>query len=122
MVLTLGVYFSSFLVLTIEKDWWGGYLTNNDQNNKMVANFQDYLMNGKQLYRENPIYVFENTVRLIFIGCSISFILNVVLIDVIQIIFTYYSLLIHCISTFSSRFLPESDIAGKVLTTKEVFK
>lgn len=27
MSLTIAVFISSFLVLTIEKDWWGGYLT-----------------------------------------------------------------------------------------------
>ena len=45
--MTLSVYFSSFLILTIEKDWWGGYLTNNENDNKMVADFKDYLLNGK---------------------------------------------------------------------------
>lgn len=25
--LTIAIFVSSFLVLTIEKDWWGGYLT-----------------------------------------------------------------------------------------------
>jgi hypothetical protein len=30
----MSVFLSSFLILTIEKDWWGGYLTNNNENNE----------------------------------------------------------------------------------------
>ena len=28
--MTVAVFVSSFLILTIEKDWWGGYLTGSE--------------------------------------------------------------------------------------------
>lgn len=86
--LTVGIYVSSLLVLSIEKDWWGGYLTHHDTDKNAVANFSEYLKNGKQMYKENPAYVYENTLRLIIVGCSISSFCTMLLIDVVQIIFS----------------------------------
>jgi len=90
VILTVGIYGSSLLVLTIERDWWGGYLTHHDSNQNQVANFQDYLKNGKQMYKENPLYKFENTLRLIIVGCSISSFWVLLFIDILQIVFTFF--------------------------------
>jgi hypothetical protein len=45
--LTLSVFLSSFLILTLEKDWWGGYLTA-DHNSQEAHNFKEWLANGKR--------------------------------------------------------------------------
>ena len=86
--LTVAIYSSSLLVLSIEKDWWGGYLTHHDSDQNQAHNFQDYLKNGKQMYKENPAYVYENTLRLIIVGCAVSSFCTLLFIDVVQIIFT----------------------------------
>lgn len=36
--LTLSIFISSFLILTVEKDWWGGYLTV-EKNSEIAQNF-----------------------------------------------------------------------------------
>jgi len=47
IILTLSVFLSSFLILTLEKDWWGGYLTA-DHNSQEAHNFKEWLANGKR--------------------------------------------------------------------------
>jgi hypothetical protein len=70
--LTLSIFLSSFLVLSAEKDWWGGYLSS-DKNSTQAKNFNEWLVNGKKLSKPNPVYYFENLIRLIVMGTSISF-------------------------------------------------
>lgn len=85
--LTISVFLSSFLIITIEKDWWGGYLTS-DKNSHSAKNFQEWLKNGKKMRAPNPTYVFENTIRLIIIGSSISFFLLMCLMELVQCLVT----------------------------------
>jgi hypothetical protein len=40
--LTLSIFISSFLILTVEKDWWGGYLSV-EKNSHMAQNFHEWL-------------------------------------------------------------------------------
>ena len=47
IILTLSVFLSSFLIITLEKDWWGGYLTA-DHNSQEAHNFKEWLANGKR--------------------------------------------------------------------------
>jgi len=47
IILTLSVFLSSFLILTLEKDWWGGYLTA-DHNSQEAHNFKEWLAYGKR--------------------------------------------------------------------------
>jgi hypothetical protein len=59
--------------LTIEKDWWGGYLTITAEDGDETRPIPAYLTKIKQKYKPNPLYKVENTVRLIIIGSSIAF-------------------------------------------------
>lgn len=81
--LTVSIFVSSFLVLTVEKDWWGGYLSA-EKNSEEAQNFRDWLRFGKRLRRPNPSYVVENTIRLTIVGCSISFFLIMSCLEVLQ--------------------------------------
>jgi uncharacterized membrane protein YraQ (UPF0718 family) len=38
---TIAVFLSSILILTIEKDWWGGYLTEKQERGGYWSNFKD---------------------------------------------------------------------------------
>ena len=40
--LTLSIFASSFLILTIERDWWGGYL-GSKRNSTEAMNFNEWL-------------------------------------------------------------------------------
>ena len=42
IVLTLTILLSSFLVISIEKDWWGGY------EKEEPVSFKEWLANGKK--------------------------------------------------------------------------
>jgi len=82
IALTISIFISSFLILTIQKDWWGGYLTS-DKNSHVAHNFNEWLKNGKKMKVPNPSYRFENTLRLIVIGSSITFFLLMSFVDLI---------------------------------------
>lgn len=41
IALTVSTFLSSFLILTIEKNWWGGYLTS-DKNSHVAHNFKEW--------------------------------------------------------------------------------
>ena len=72
--LTASIFLSSFLVITVEKDWFGGYLSDGDStSDQQNINMMAYLRDGKKVYKSNPVYIVENTIRLIIIGISISF-------------------------------------------------
>jgi len=114
--LTVGIYSSSLLVLSIEKDWWGGYLTHHDTNQNQVHNFQDYLKNGKQMYKENPAYIYENTLRLIIVGCSISSFITLLFIDVLQIIFTTFAQIHYQIKKLISQLKNNESIENRQVT------
>lgn len=83
MGLTLSIFLSSFLILTIEKDWWGGYLTQERGEKPHESPAKEH----KKLEKTkvpNPAYIYENTIRLIIIGSSISFFLVMAFVDCIQ--------------------------------------
>ena len=81
--LTIGIMLSSLLTLTLEKNWWGGYLGPDKNYGKSAANFKEWLANGKRLARPNPAYLVENSLRLMVIGTSITFFLTMMFIDCI---------------------------------------
>ena len=82
--MTVAVFVSSFLILTIEKDWWGGYLTSEPEK----TFWHDY-----RKVRSNPKYTIENTIRLVILGISISFFMVIILLELTQSIFTLYYLI-----------------------------
>ena len=82
ITLTLSIFISSFLILTVEKDWWGGYLSV-EKNSQVAQDFHEWLRYGKQLRRPNPSYRVENTIRFVVVGCSISFFLIMMFLDIL---------------------------------------
>lgn len=54
-----------------------------EKNSQIAQNFHEWLRNGKQLRRPNPTYVFENTIRLMIVGCSISFFMVMLFLDLL---------------------------------------
>jgi hypothetical protein len=85
--LTLSIFLSSFLILSIEKDWWGGYLSA-EKNVKVAHNFNEWMNYGKRMSKPNPRYIFENTIRLIVIGSSITFFLLMSIVECTQVFVT----------------------------------
>ena len=69
------IFISGILILTLEKDWWGGYLGPDKNYTNTAANFKEWLRNGKRLTRPNGAYLIENSIRLIMVGTSITFFL-----------------------------------------------
>jgi len=87
IALTVSTFLSSFLIITIEKNWWGGYLTS-EKNSFVARNFHEWQLNGKKMKVPNPTYLFENTIRLIVIGTSITFFLLMSFMDLVQTLIT----------------------------------
>ena len=86
LFITLGVFLSSFLILTVEKDWWGGHLTG-DQEKKWTHN-GIFWSSPYQQVKQDPAYRVENTIRLIILGNSLSFFMIIILCELFQSIFT----------------------------------
>ena len=103
----MSIFVSSFLILTIEKNWWGGYLTS-DKNSHVAQNFNEWLNNGKKMKVPNPSYLFENTVRLIVIGSSITFFLLMSFVEIIQAIITIFAILFNRLTHFFSAIFSSS--------------
>lgn len=80
--MTLSIFVSSFFVISIEKDWWGGYL-GSDKNSTQAKNFNEWLLNGKKLTKPNPVYLLENMLRLIVMGTSISFFTLITFLEIV---------------------------------------
>ena len=97
--LTLSVFVSSFLVLSIEKDWWGGALS--ASRGEQVSNFKEFMSNGQDLYRKNRVYTFGNTIRLSIIGCTISFFCLIIILELIQSLMTCIVVLQHRVDELS---------------------
>lgn len=82
--MTVAVFISSFLILTLEKDWWGGYLTGEQEK----TFWYDY-----KKVKPKPEYMIENTIRLVILGVSISFFMVIILCELTQTVFTIYYLM-----------------------------
>lgn len=93
LALTVSVFISSFLVLTIEKDWWGGALS--ASRGEQVSNFKEFMANGMDLYKKNRVYKFGNTIRLAIIGCTISFFCLIIILELIQSFLTCIVVMQH---------------------------
>lgn len=101
--MTISVFLSSFLVITIEKDWWGGYLSGRESDEEKSKNWNSILKDGRHLYKANPTYVFENTIRLIMIGVSISFFQQIAFTEVIQLIYSLFCILYNYMGIFAQQ-------------------
>ena len=76
---------SAFLILTIEKNWWGGYLTQQEDQVKLYT-FQEFMLNGQKLFKikkPNPAYRVENTIRMAIVGVSIAFFMIFCFVEII---------------------------------------
>ena len=73
MTLTLCIFASGILTLTLERDWWGGEFTASEHSSKPAGNYTEWVSNGYKLTKPNEAYLMTNTLRLIVVGTSISF-------------------------------------------------
>lgn len=80
IILTIGIFISSFLVLSIEKYWWSENLTNSSPY-RHWHRFRHHRMWND--YKQE-IYTINNLVRLIILGCSIAFFLVITCIEIVQ--------------------------------------
>ena len=79
IILTLSIFISSFLILTMERDWWGLGPEDGDQ---FARNWNDWRDQGKMITKANSAYAVRNTIRLVIVGCSISFFMVIVFIEI----------------------------------------
>ena len=94
IILTIFIFVSSILVLSIEKYWWGGYLTWNIEpsedkpfyNNSLYKNLHQMKHNIKNhewyIHYENELYTINNMMRLTVVASSIAFFMILSLLDV----------------------------------------
>ena len=93
ITLTVCIFISSFLVLSIEKYWWGGYLSWNDpsEDQLMYSSIMSSIHHIKHHIKKTDIYVqyehelytINNMIRLTIVGSSIAFFMILSLLDVI---------------------------------------
>jgi len=72
---SISVFLSGLLILTIEKDWWGGVLSSNEDAHFEPTSFIDAMHRRHQVYhlvKPNPGYRIENCLRLIIVGIAVS--------------------------------------------------
>lgn len=68
------------------------------------------------MYKENPAYIYENTLRLIIVGCSISSFITLLFIDVLQIIFTTFAQIHYQIKKLISQLKNNESIENRQVT------
>lgn len=96
IILTLFIFISSFLVLSIEKYWWGGYLTWNAEPSSDVPrrgfgsiyatlhHLKHHIRHHEwYVYYEHELYTINNMIRLTIVASSIAFFMILSLIDLI---------------------------------------
>lgn len=88
VTLTVGIMLSSLLTLTLEKNWWGGFLGSEKNYGKSAGSFQEWMANGKRLSKPNPAYLVENSLRLMVVGTSITFFLTMMFVECFQGIYS----------------------------------
>jgi hypothetical protein len=85
IILTISIFLSSFLVISIEKDWWGGY----EEKHNAPFDIKELFKKKNEIReKQDPAYVFENTIRLMIVGCSISFFMVLTLTELAQSLVT----------------------------------
>ena len=89
ILLTLFVFASSFLVLSIEKYWWGGFLTTATQPVHYQIGHHLTKIQLLETYRQE-LYTINNLIRLIIVASSISFFMIITLIETLQMIITFF--------------------------------
>jgi len=78
IILTLFIFISSFLVISIEKYWW-------DDKIKIPLYFQDSDFIEKY---KREFYAINNLIRLVIVACSISFFMMISWLEISQSIAT----------------------------------
>ena len=100
LFITFSVLLSSFLIITIEKDWWGGYLTSPSDSLSFQQYWGSIYHRTYEPAKPNPAYVVENTIRLMFVGISIAFFMEMILLEIVQSLFTAFYIgywkIYHC--------------------------
>ena len=94
MFLSLSVLFSGFLVLSIEKNWWGGYLSWSELPKNEAQSYSDMMLS---LYHfknkwtkagatyKHELYTIGNFMRLTIVSDSLTFFMVISLLDLMQL-------------------------------------
>ena len=85
VLLTVCVFISSFLVVSIEKNWWGGYLTASP-----TYTHWHYRIKQHHIWTDykQELYTINNLVRLVIVGSSISFFMIITCMELAQTLVT----------------------------------
>lgn len=108
VILTLSIFFSSFLIISVEKDWWG---TQAVQETDSLRVDPPWMKKIKDKFKPSELQIICNVLRLQVIGWSIAFFIQVILLELSQSCFTCNSV-IHvrcqeCISRIKALFIGE---------------
>ena len=80
ILLTVSIFVSSFLVLTLEKDFWTDSETTRQ---KQMESFANFMRHGKGMTKKNPVSVL-GVLRLMLIGSSISFFMAMSFLEIVS--------------------------------------
>lgn len=120
LFLTGSVILSSFLIITVEKDWFGGYLSDGDSTSQQQnLDLMNFLRVGKVVYKENPVYKVENTIRLMIIGTALAFFAQCFFDETLQASYSLFCILYNYASKLVNKLLGKRH---KELTNKEICK
>lgn len=70
------------MVLSIEKYWWGGYLTGSEMY------FGRRGVSLQEMYKQE-LYTINNLIRLVIVANSIAFFIIITMLEVLQVVFTF---------------------------------
>lgn len=83
IALTLGIFLSSFLVLSIEKYWWGGYLT--QPHHHLMRHLHSH--SWYAAYKAE-LYTVDNFIRFVIVASAISFFMMISCLELAQAVAT----------------------------------
>ena len=92
--MTFAIFISGVLIATLELSEVGGFLLLDGLTEDPEMNL--YQMRNffpRSKYKPNPLYTFENTIRLVFIGSSIAFFIQFLILEMVQAFFAIGTLL-----------------------------
>lgn len=112
IILTLGIFVSSILVLSIEKNWWGGYLSMEESDDNIpnveliksqgprhMIHFaltwfhqRAHLIHQHRVFQtyKQELYTLNNLIRLVIVASSISFFVIISMLEVLQLALTFF--------------------------------
>jgi len=106
VILTLSIFFSSFLIISVEKDWWGTQAVEDTDSLRVDP---PWMKKIKDKFKPSELQVICNVLRLQVIGWSIAFFIQVILLELSQSCFTCKSVILvrfqECIQRIKALFV-----------------